>query len=102
MSKHVARYAVTFGLAGCYLPDSHAGAFEIATRAELASLIKGELAAYDLPASLFREVRIRRLWGFIARHGSSVAHFSLRHGGHELAFHGLTAAEYAEQMEGED
>jgi len=98
MPKHTARYAVTFGLSGCYMPDSHDGAFEVTTRRELASLIRGELETYDMPASLFREVRIARLWRFIKRHGSSSAHFSLVHGGNELAFHGLTEQEYNEQI----
>lgn len=101
MSKHVARYAVTFGLSGCYMPDSHSGAFQFGTRRELASFIRAELDTFDLPAALFNDVRIRRLWGFISRHGSSTAHFSLTHGGYELAFHGLTEEEFTAQNDGE-
>lgn len=95
----IARYAVTFGLAGLYMPDSHDGAHEFHTRRELADFIRGELETYDLPKTLFRDVNIRRLWGFIKRHGASTAHFTLYHGDHELAFHGLTEAEYREQAE---
>ncbi len=94
MTQKLARYAVTFGLSGCYMPDSHEGAHAFSTRAELADFIRNELQVFDLPASLFAEVRIRRLWGFIQRHGSSTAHFSLRHKGNELAFHGLTEDEF--------
>jgi hypothetical protein len=97
MSKRFARYAVTFGLRGCYMPDSHDGAHIFTTRKELADFIRSELEMYDMPASLFREVRLRRLWGFITRHGSSTAHFALHHGANALEFHGLTEAEYDEQ-----
>jgi hypothetical protein len=98
MSVPVARYAITFGLQGCYMPDSHGGAFECTTRRKLADLIRDELRQYDLPAYLFRDVRIRRLWGFIRRYGSSTAHFSLCHGSNVLQFHGLTEQEYADQQ----
>lgn len=97
MTQKIARYAVTFGLSGCYMPDSHEGAHEFATREQLAEFIRGELEVFDLPACLFREVRISRLWGFIQRHGSSTAHFRLCHGANELAFRGLTEDEFNEQ-----
>lgn len=94
--KNTARYAVTFGLSGCYMPDSYSGAYECATRADLANLIRSELRLYGLPASLFREVRIRKLWQYIKRRGSSVAHFAIVHKGHSLSFTGLTESEYLE------
>lgn len=99
MPRNVARYAVTYGLSGCYMPDSHSGAMQFDTRAELASFIRAELETYDMPASLFADVKIRRLWSFISRHGSSSAHFSLTHGGYALAFHGLTEDEFNAQDE---
>ena len=99
MARPVARYAVTFGLAGCYMPDSHDGAFECATRRELADLIRSELEVYELPKSLFREVRINRLWSCIKRNGSSSAHFSLIHDGHSLSFHGLTEEEFQRESD---
>ena len=92
-----ARYAITFGLAGLYMPDSHDGAYEFYSRRELAAFIRSELETYDLPKSLFRDAHVRRLWRFIKRHGSSSAHFTLCHGDHELAFHGLTDDEYRQQ-----
>ena len=101
MTRHIARYAVTYGLNGCYMPDSHAGVFEFHTRSELAAFIRAELEVYELPKSLFNEVRITRLWSFIKRHGSSTAHFSLVHKGYVLAFNGLTEEEYQQQSEGE-
>lgn len=96
---HVARYAVTYGLRGCYMPDSHGGAHEFRTRGELAEFIKDELRTFDMPASLFKDVGIRKLWGFIRRNGSSVAHFSIRHGANVLSFHGLTEDEFHEMQE---
>ena len=95
----IARYAVTFGLAGLYIPDCHDGVYEFQSRSALAAFIRGELETYDLPKSLFRDAHVRRLWRFIKRHGSSSAHFTLYHGDHELAFHGLTEDEYREQAE---
>lgn len=97
MAKPIARYAVTFGLRGCYMPDSHDGAHEFTTRKELADFIRSELEMYDMPASLFREVRINNLWHHIKRHGSSSAHFALHHEANALEFHGLTEDEYTEQ-----
>lgn len=94
MSKPVARYAVYFGLEGCYLPDSTSGPYEFTTRSELAEFIRDQLAFYDLPAYLFNEVRITRLWSFIKQHGSSTAHFGLSHKGMRLAFSGLTEEEF--------
>jgi hypothetical protein len=98
MTQKIARYAVTFGLSGCYMPDSHEGAHEFRTRAELADFIRSELQVFDMPANLFGDVRIRRLWGFIQRYGSSTAHFRLCHGANELAFHGLTEDEFNAQQ----
>ena len=98
--KPIARYCVTFGLRGCYMPDSNSGAMEFTTRRDLAAFIRSELEAFDMPAYLFNEVRINRLWSFIKRYGSSTAHFALHHGANELAFHGLTEDEFnADQSE---
>lgn len=100
--KHPAHYAVTFGLSGCYMPDSHEGFHEFHTRRELAEFIRGELEIFDLPKSLFREVRIRNLWRFIKRHGSSSAHFYLYHGHNVLSFYGLTESEFNDYQEREE
>lgn len=99
MSKPtIARYAITFGLPG-YMPDWHGGALEVTTRRELAAVIRDTLRLLDMPANLFREVRINRLWSFIKHHGSSAAHFNLYHGGRVLSFHGLTEDEYTQQQD---
>ncbi len=92
--KEPARYSVSYGLSGCYLPDSHSGPYAFWTRRELAAFIRHEIEFYEMPKALFREVRINRLWAFIKQHGSSSAHFRLVHGGYELAFHGLTEEEF--------
>ncbi len=97
----IARYAISNGLAGCYMPDSSNGPYAFATRRELASFIRGEIDFLDWPKSMFADVNIKRLWSHIVRHGSSVAHFSLQRGGYELAFHGLTEEE-AQQMEADN
>src|SRR5690349_19393418 len=94
-----ARYAVTFGLAGCYLPDSHGGAFEITRRKDLAALIRDLIDMYELPKHSVRQVPLTSLWRHIKRNGSSSAHFSIYHGDHVLSFHGLTAEEYAQQQD---
>jgi hypothetical protein len=99
MARHIACYAVTYGLSGCYMPDSHEGAHEFATRGELAEFIREELRIFDMPARLFADVHIRdQLWPFIKRYGSSSAHFRLVHEGCELAFHGLTEEEFQQQQ----
>jgi hypothetical protein len=97
MKTPVARYAVTFGLSGCYLPDSHFGPIVCTTRRELMQTIRAEIESAGFPACTIRQVKATRLWQFIKRNGSSVAHFSVTHGAHEIGFHGLTEAE-AEQM----
>lgn len=101
MARHPARYSVSFGLAGCYMPDSVSGPHTFDTRRELAAFIRGELEAFEMPKGLFRAADIRRLWPFIQRHGASVSHFNLHHGANVLAFQGLTEAEAA-AMEGDE
>lgn len=94
MPRHSALYAVTTGLSGCYMPDSHHGAFAFGSRAELAAFIRYEIEAQGFPASTFRQASIRDLWRRIARSGSSCAHFRITHGDREIAFHGLTDDEF--------
>lgn len=96
MTKHSADYSISFGLTGCYMPNSEPYPVSFDTRKALADFIRTTLVEYDLPACLFREVGITRLWHHIKRHGSSVAHFSLSHGDYTLGFHGLTSTEYAD------
>lgn len=93
MARHSALYNVQFGLAGCYMPDSTYGAFECATRRQLAELIREAVAFYDMPKRLARG-HVRRLWPFIRRNGSSVAHFTIYHGANALVFSGMTREEY--------
>lgn len=90
-------YKTGFGLAGCYLDDAQGGAQCFTTRRELADAIRYELEFHELPASLFREVQIRRLWQAIvnARSASSFT-FHLHHGAYVLTFYGLTEREYLE------
>lgn len=94
MPRPLIAYSVSFGLAGCYMPDSISGAMTFDKRSDLANCIRDELKTFDLPASLFREVNLRKLWRTISKHGASSYTFSLIHGGNALTFHGLTTAEY--------
>lgn len=94
MSRNIARYSITSGLAGCYMPDNGPQAIEAYTRKELAGIIRSEIEMQDFPANTFSQVNIRRLWRFIVRNGSSVAHFRIEHKGREIAFSGLTEEEY--------
>lgn len=103
MSKPTARYSVTFGLRGCYMPDSVSGAFAVGTRRDLAAYIRAEMDMNDIPANRFAQVGIRALWRHIARYGSSSAHFAIdAQEGYVLEFHGLTEDEYNEQAEAND
>jgi hypothetical protein len=90
------RYAISFGLAGCYLPDSQSGPYIGSRRKDLAFIIHNEIALADWPKSLFRTVRIKNLWKHITRHGSSTLHFSIHHKGYCITFTGLTEAECLE------
>ncbi len=101
MASKIARYSISYGLAGCYMPDSISGPYIVTTRRELAELIHDQLRMYEMPARLFRDANVRRLWRFITKHGSSMAHFNLQHGANALSFHGLTEEE-AEQAEREN
>jgi hypothetical protein len=94
MSKPTYRYAITSGLHGCYMPDTHWGAYEGHRRKDLADLIRDHLRLADMPACLFERVAITSLWKAVKKHGSSSMHFTIVHKDYELAFHGLTEKEY--------
>jgi hypothetical protein len=92
---HIAQYAMTSGLSGCYMPNSGPHLVTASTRKALADTIRAEIEAQGFPKCCFEQVKIRNLWRFISRNGSSVAHFTITHGSEEIAFHGLTEAEAA-------
>lgn len=96
-----ARYRISSGLAGLYLPGSISPPLSFYTRRELAEAIREEMKFYDFPKRLFSAVGIRKLWSQIVRSGSSSAHFSIQHDGYEIAFHGLTEEEANEAEERE-
>lgn len=99
MSKTPARYAITTGLSGCYMPNSSYGPCEFTTRGELADAIRAEIDHQEFPKATFGQANIRRLWSAIQHVGSASSyHFTIEHNGNEIAFHGLTEAE-AEEME---
>lgn len=92
-------FRLSFGLTGCYMPDSDFGVYEVTRRRELVSIIRDALAFYDLPSRLIREVRINRLFAHGKRHGFSSVHFSLDHKGHSLHFGGMTEDEYQAELQ---
>lgn len=94
MAKGIARYTVTNGLEGCYMPDSVSSPVEFRTRRDLVNDIRDEIELLGWPKSAIKQVKINRLWAHIKRWGSSSAHFSITRDGYELAYHGLTDAEY--------
>lgn len=92
-------FTLSHGLRGCYLPDSHGGAYMITRRKELADAIRSELEFHtDSPQQArraFRDVGIKRLWSQAKRHGTSSIHFTIPTSeGYGLNFHGLTEDEY--------
>ncbi len=89
-------FGLSFGLSGCYTPDSHYGAFHVTTRRELLSIIRDALEFYELPKSAIRQIQWHnRTWPLMARNGASVFHFSLTDkNGKALNFHGMTESEY--------
>ena len=83
------------------MPDTNLGPYQFDSFRELSRGIKDILQMMDMPACLFNEVRIRKLWAHVKRYGSSSAHFHLYHKGYALSFTGLTEEEY-EQAASDD
>lgn len=102
MTQKIARYSISNGLAGCYMPDSQNGPYFFTTRKEFAAFIRGEIAQMDWPACEIKQANLRNVWKFIQRNGSSVAHFRIQRGAYEIAFHGLTEAEFDEMEKAND
>lgn len=99
--RHIARYAVTTGLSGLYMPDCQHGAYEFTTRSQMADAIRELIEFMEFPKASFTQANIIRRWQFIKRYGSSVSHFAICHRQFEIAFHGLTEEEF-NQMDQED
>lgn len=97
MGKPVARFMIAYGLNGCYLPDSDAGAYEVTTRKALVAAVRDALELYDMPASSIRQVKWRRVWAWVKRSGHSSLHYSISHKGFALSIMGLTEEEYQAQ-----
>ena len=88
-------FGLSFGLAGCYMPDSHYGSYHVTTRKALIAYVKDALAFYDMPASCIHQVKWReRVWPHCKHHGASSLHFDITHKGNALHFGGLTEEEY--------
>ncbi|MDG4856441.1 hypothetical protein [Mesorhizobium sp. WSM4982] len=87
-------FSLSYGLAGCYMPDSHLGCYVVTTRRELVDTVREGLAFYDMPKSAIRQIKWSRLWSQAKRYGTSSIHFDIEHKGNALHFGGMTAAEY--------
>ena len=96
-------FTLTYGLQGCYMPDSHFGPFAVNTRRDLINAVRDALEFYEAPKSAIRQVKWSRLWSSAKRHGTSSVHFCIATDKHNmLEFHGLTKAEYDEQEAAQD
>jgi len=98
-----ARYTITSGLAGCYLPNSASAPQAYHSRRELADAIRAEIEYQSFPKSAFAQAQVRNLWRKIVHVDSaSSMHFSIEHGAYEIAFHGMTQEEFdAAEAQGE-
>ena len=96
MSKQQTCYfALTNGLAGCYMPDSHWGEFAVTRRKDLIATVRDILDMLDAPKNAFKQVKWRNVWHHARRYGTSSLHFSIEiSDGYVLSFHGLTEEEY--------
>ena len=91
-------FTFSYGLQGCYMPDSHFGPFAVSRRKDIADAIRDALDFYDAPKSAIRQVSLTRLWAQAKRHGTSSIHCRIAISKHEmLEFHGLTEEEYNAQ-----
>ena len=96
-------FSLTYGLQGCYMPDSHFGPYHCRTRGGIAYAIRETLATLDVAPSRIRQVALRRLWAQAKRTGTSSIHFAIATDAHNmLEFHGMTEAEYLEAENGND
>ena len=96
-------FTLTYGLQGCYMPDSHWGPHAVCRRKDLIAAVRDTLEMLDAPKSALRQVNWTRLWAQAKRSGTSSIHFAIATDGRNmLEFHGLTEAEYLEQSESED
>ena len=90
----VSYFGLSYGLAGCYMPDSHLGSYAVSTRRDMVQAVREALEFYDMPASCLHQVKWREVWRHAKRNGVSVLHFDITHGGNALHFGGMTQAEY--------
>ena len=104
MSKPAVGYfSVTYGLQGCYLPDSDAGAYRVTRRKDLLETFRDICRMYDVPEYRLRDVRWMRVWHHIKQHDASSLHFCIATDKHNmLEFHGMTEAEYEERQKLEE
>lgn len=110
MSKTATCYFnLTFGLQGCYMPDSYYGPHAVSRRKDLVSAVRETLEMLldqegdRSVAGCMRQVDWTRLWSQAKRHGTSSIHFCIATSKHNmLEFHGMTEAEYLEAEQAND
>lgn len=96
-------FTLTYGLQGCYMPDSHMGPYLATTRREIIQAVREALEFYEAPKSAIHQVAWKRFWAQAKRSGTSSIHFCIATDKHNmLEFHGLTEAEYAERENQDD
>lgn len=96
-------FNLTFGLQGCYMPDSSYGPHAVSRRKDMIGAVRDTLEMLldhegdRAVAGCMRQVDWRRLWSQAKRSGTSSIHFCIATGEHTmLEFHGMTESEYLE------
>ena len=90
-------FQIYYGLNGCYMPDSHYGAFKATTRREMVDIMRDAIAFYDMPKSALSQIKWNRLFAQAKLAGSvSSIHVSVTTKANALTFSGMTKAEYLE------
>jgi hypothetical protein len=102
MTAKTSYFMISFGLQGCYMPDSYTGAYSATTRREIVAALKDAIDFYDFPKTSIRQVSLKRLWDHAKKHGTSSLHFCIGHKHNMIEFHGLTKSEYDEHNENYD
>lgn len=102
-------FNLTFGLQGCYMPDSSYGPHAVSRRKDLIGAVRDTLEMLldqedDWSvARCMRDVNWTKLWSQARRHGTSSIHFCIATSKHNmLEFHGMTEEEYLEAEKAND
>lgn len=96
-------FNLSYGLQGCYMPDSYFGPHCVTRRKDLVSAVRDTLEMLldqegdRAVSSCMRQVNWTRLWSQAKRSGTSSIHFCIATSEHNmLEFHGMTEEEFVE------